>query len=252
VLLKDYNQTFMKFYRELSKVYDIVFPRDDTTLKYLCKNLKGNSKVLDLACGTGTYSIALAQRGHRVDGIDLGEEMITQAKGKGGLFADFVVGDMTKAKDIFIGKKYDFVFCIGNSIVHLKNKEKIQQLIKDDYDILIDDGSLVIQIINFDRVIENNIKSLPRIYRAEKGVEFIRNYNYLENENKIEFNTELIISKDGKEDKYENSVDLIALKMEELKAMFVNAGFKNIDIFGGFNEERYGEDSFALVIKGVK
>lgn len=242
----------MKFYRELSNVYDIVFPRDDTTLKYLCKNLKGNSKILDLACGTGTYSIALAQKGHRVDGIDLGEEMITKAKGKGGLFADFVVGDMTKVKDIFTGKKYDFVFCIGNSIVHLKNKEKIHKLIKDIYDMLIDDGSLVIQIINFDRVIKNNIKSLPTIDRAEKGIKFIRNYNYLESESKVEFNTELIITKNGNEDKCENSVDLIALKMEELKSIFVDTGFKSIEIYSNFNEEMYSEDSFALVIKGVK
>lgn len=242
----------MKFYKELSKVYDIVFPRDDTTLNYLCKNLKGNSKVLDLACGSGTYSIALAQKGHRVDGIDLGEEMITKAKGKGGLFADFIVGDMTKAKDIFYGKKYDFIFCIGNSIVHLKNKEKIHQLIKDIYDMLIDDGSLVIQIINFDRVIKKNIKSLPTIDRAEKGVKFIRNYNYLESESKVEFNTELIVSKEGNEDKYENSVDLIALKMEELKSMFEDVGFKGIEVFGNFNEEMYSEDSFSLVIKGVK
>lgn len=242
----------MKFYKELSKVYDIVFPRDDTTLKYLCKNLKGNSKILDLACGTGTYSIALAQKGHRVDGIDLVEEMITKAKDKGGLFADFVVGDMTKVKDIFYGKKYDFVFCIGNSIVHLRNKEKIHQLIKDIYEMLIDDGSFIIQIINFDRVIKNDIKSLPTIDRTEKGVKFIRNYNYLESDNKVEFNTELIVSKEDNEDKYENSVDLIALKMEVLKNMLEDVGFKSIEIFGGFNEEIYSEDSLALVIKGVK
>lgn len=242
----------MKFYKELSKVYDIVFPKDDRTLKYLCKNLNGNSKVLDLACGTGTYSIALAQKGHRVDAIDLGDEMLNHAKEKGGLFADFVQGDMTKIKEIFVGKKYDFIFCIGNSIVHLKNKEKIQLLIQDTYDMLIDNGALVIQIVNFDRVINNNIKSLPTIERYEKGVKFIRNYNYLEDESKVEFSTELLISKDGKVDNYENSVDLIALKMEELRDMFEKAGFNNIEVFGDFNEEKFGEDSFALILRGVK
>lgn len=242
----------MKFYKELSKVYDIVFPRDETTLKFLCKNLKGNSKVLDLACGTGTYSAALAQKGHRVDGIDLGEEMIAQAKGKGGLFADFVVGDMTKAREVFTGKKYDFIFCIGNSIVHLKNKEKIETLIQDSYDMLIDEGALVIQIVNFDRVIINNVKSLPTIDRSEKGVKFVRNYNYEKDQNKVEFNTELLISKDDKVEKYENSVDLVALRMEDLKAMFEKAGFMDIKIFGDFSEEEFCDNSFALVIRGIK
>lgn len=242
----------MKFYKELSKVYDIVFPKDDTTLKYLCKNLNGNSKVLDLACGTGTYSIALAKKGHRVDAIDLGDEMLNHAKEKGGLFADFVQGDMTKIKEVFAGKKYDFIFCIGNSIVHLKNKEKIQILIKDTYDMLIDNGALVIQIVNFDRVIKNNIKSLPTIDRYENGVKFIRNYNYLEEESKVEFSTELLISKDGKVENYENSVDLIALKMEELRDMFEKAGFNNIEVFGDFNEEKFSEASFALILRGIK
>lgn len=242
----------MKFYKEISKVYDTVFPKDDITLKYLCKNLNGNSKVLDLACGTGTYSIALAQKGHRVEGIDLVEDMIVKAKGKGGLYADFTVGDMTKIKDIYVGKKYDFVFCIGNSIVHLKSKEKIESLIQDIFDMLIDEGALMIQIINFDRIIKYNVKSLPTIDRQDKGIKFIRNYNYIEDENKVEFNTELLVSRDGKIDKYENSVDLIVLEMEELKTMFKKAGFMDIEVFGEFTEEEFTENSFALIIKGVK
>lgn len=242
----------MKFYKEISKVYDAVFPKDDTTLKYLCKNLNGNSKILDLACGTGTYSIELAKKGHRVDGIDLGEDMIALAKGKGGLFADFTVGDMTKIKEIYKGKKYDSIFCIGNSIVHLKSKEKVEILIQDIYDMLNDEGALVIQVVNFDRVIKNNVKSLPTIHRDEKGIKFIRNYDYKEDENKVEFKTELLVTIDGKVNKYENSVDLIALRMEVLKAMFEKAGFDDIEVFGDFNEEEFTDNSFALVIRGVK
>lgn len=242
----------MKFYKELSKVYDIVFPKDENTLKFLCKDLRGNSKILDLACGTGTYSIALALKGHRVDGIDLGEEMTELAKGKGGLYANFQVGDMTRIKDIYTNEKYDLVYCIGNSIVHLKNKEKIEEFIRDIYDMLSDESALVIQIINYDRIIKHNVKALPTIERKEKGVKFIRNYNYKEEEEKVEFQTELIISKADKEEKYENTVDLIALKKDEIKDMFEKTGFKDINIYGGFLEEEFNEESFALVIKGVK
>lgn len=242
----------MKFYKELSKVYDIVFPKDDTTLKFLCKDLKHNSKILDLACGTGTYSIALAQKGHRVEGVDLGEEMIALANGKGGLFANFKVGDMTKVKELFHEEKYDLIYCIGNSIVHLKNKEKIEELIKDIYDKLNEDGALIVQIVNYDRVIKKDVRSLPVIDRKEKGVKFIRNYNYKPEEEKVEFQTELIISKSDKEERFENSVDLIALKMEEIKSMFEKAGFQFINVFGDFSEEDFSDDSFALVIKGIK
>lgn len=242
----------MKFYKELSKVYDIVFPKDETTLKFLCKALNHNSKVLDLACGTGTYSVALAQKGHRVDGIDLDEEMIALANGKGGLFANFKVGDMTRFHEVFDSEKYDMVYCIGNSIVHLKNKGKIENFITDIYKNLNEEGTLIIQIVNYDRIINQNIKSLPTIDRHEKGVKFIRNYNYREHEEKVEFQTELIIYNDSKEEKLSNSVDLIALRKNELEEMLKKAGFKTVKAYGGFSEELFSEDSFALVVKGVK
>lgn len=241
----------MKFYKELSKVYDIVFPRSEKTLKFLCKELKSNSKILDVACGTGTYSAALAQRGHRVDAVDLDEEMINIAKGKGGLYANFVVGDMTRLKEEFKNEKYDLIYCIGNSIVHLKNEEKIEELIKDVYEILNDEGSFIVQIVNYDRIIKYELKSLPTIDKPEKGVKFIRNYN-LREDNKIEFQTELIINENNKEERFENSVDLIPLQKETLQSMFEKAGFSNIEVYGSFLEEEFTDDSFSLIIKGSK
>lgn len=242
----------MKFYKELSKVYDIVFPKDDNTLKFLLKDLKGNSKVLDLACGTGTYAAALALKGHRVDGIDLGEQMIEIAKSKGGVYANFIVGDMTKIKEFFPNVRYNLAYCIGNSIVHLKSREKIQKFIDDIHDMLIDEGALTIQIVNYDRVVNQNVKSLPAINRPDKGVKFVRNYIYKEEEDKVEFQTELVITKGDKHESYNNSVDLIALKKDELEEMMKKSGFTNIKIFGGFNEEEFTEDSFALIVKGLK
>jgi glycine/sarcosine N-methyltransferase len=242
----------LKFYKELSKVYDTVFPRDETTLKFLQKDLKGNSKVLDLACGTGTYSMALALKGHRLDAIDLGDEMIELARGKGGLYANFVIGDMTRLKEEFPRERYNLAYCIGNSIVHLRSKERIQKFLQDIYEVLVDDGVLVVQIVNFDRVIKYDIKALPTIDRSEKGVKFIRSYNYKQEEEKVEFNTELIINKSGSEERYENSVDLIALQKDEIESMFINAGFKEIEIYGGFSEEEFNDESFALIIRGVK
>lgn len=242
----------MKFYKELSKVYDTVFPKDEDTLEFLCGNLKVNSKILDLACGTGSYAIALGQKGHRVDAVDLGEEMINIAKSKGGLYVNFVEADMTKVKEVFEGNKYDFIFCIGNSLVHLENKEKVQILLKNMHDMLNYEGSILIQIINYDRIIKYNVDSLPTINRDEKGVKFVRNYIYSEKNSKVDFNTELIIAKEGKEEKFENSVELLALQSDELIAMLEKAGYSNIELFGGFKGEEYNDKTMALIVRANK
>lgn len=45
----------------------------------LCERRKTPETVLDLACGTGSLSVLLAQRGYRVTGVDQSAEMLTVA-----------------------------------------------------------------------------------------------------------------------------------------------------------------------------
>jgi ubiquinone/menaquinone biosynthesis C-methylase UbiE len=180
------------FYDELSRYYDVIFPTDSDTLKFLTKNLMSGSRVLDIACGTGDYSIEISKKGHKVDGFDLNEDMINMAVKKSkGLGVHFFVGDMTKLKEISDGNVYDLVFCIGNSIVHLNSICEIKDVIKDSFDILNPNGELIIQTVNFDRILNRNIKSLPFIEREKGKIKFYRNYEYISEKNIINFNTYL-------------------------------------------------------------
>ncbi|MFJ5234421.1 class I SAM-dependent methyltransferase [Kitasatospora sp. NPDC088391] len=56
----------------------------------------GPSDVLDVGCGTGSLSLLLARRGHRVTGVDLAPRMLELAAAKlaaAGLPARFLLGD---------------------------------------------------------------------------------------------------------------------------------------------------------------
>ena len=47
-----------------------------TTMKYVEKYLKPNMRVLEIGAATGRYSHALAQKGYRVDAVELVEHNI--------------------------------------------------------------------------------------------------------------------------------------------------------------------------------
>ncbi|MFI7701168.1 class I SAM-dependent methyltransferase [Nonomuraea sp. NPDC049480] len=58
---------------------------------------EGHLDVLDLGCGTGSLSLLLAERGHRVVGVDLAPRMVARARAKlAGREATVLIGDAAR------------------------------------------------------------------------------------------------------------------------------------------------------------
>ncbi|WP_432663428.1 class I SAM-dependent methyltransferase [Wukongibacter baidiensis] len=239
----------MGFYEELSKYYDIVFPLGKPQLNFIGKRIKGKQDVLDLAAGTGNYSIALAKEGYNVSAVDLDEEMIKKIAAKNkkeGTDVEPYVLDMKKI-DVLGDNKFDAVVCIGNSLVHLDNKEEIKDLLNKMYGLLRKDGVVILQIVNYDRVLKYDVKELPLIDRPESGVRFVRNYEL--EDGKVLFKTELIINN---ERSYDNCIKLYPLQSQDFVELLKEAGFRDIKLHGGFDEKEYTIDSFPLVVEAYK
>ena len=85
------------------------------------------------------------------------------------------ISDMQQL-DQHIAEQFDCIFCIGNSIVHIGSAEAILSAVIQMKKRLAPDGKLLLQIINFDRVLAKGVTSLPTIYNQEINLEFKRNY----------------------------------------------------------------------------
>ncbi|WP_432408217.1 class I SAM-dependent methyltransferase [Wukongibacter sp. M2B1] len=239
----------MGFYEELSRYYDIVFPMGKLQLEFIGKHIKGKENILDLAAGTGNYSIALAKEGYNVSAVDLDEEMVKEIAAKNkkqGTDVKPYVLDMKKI-DIFGDNKFDGIICIGNSLVHLDNKEEIKEILNKMYGLLRDDGVVILQIVNYDRILRYDVKELPLIDRPESGVRFVRNYEL--KDGKVLFKTRLIIDN---ERSYDNCIKLYPLQSHDFVELMKEAGFRDIKLYGGFDEREYTIDSFPLVLEAHK
>ncbi|MCK5764219.1 MAG: methyltransferase domain-containing protein, partial [Clostridiales bacterium] len=71
------------------------------------------SKILDVGCGSGNYSIKLAELGYEVTGVDMSKEMLKKAKEKaesGNIKIDF--REMNVYELDFDDESFDAVFSI--------------------------------------------------------------------------------------------------------------------------------------------
>lgn len=88
---------------------------------------KSGGNVLELACGTGRALIPLAQKGFRVTGLDISDEMLKIARGKVCRLSKaarsrirLVRGDMT---DFNLGGRFSLIFIAFRSFQHLLTKQ---------------------------------------------------------------------------------------------------------------------------------
>ena len=243
----------MSFYKILSKYYDEVFKLQQSAVQFLDIGLKEKDKVLDMACGTFSYGLELTKKGKEVFGIDLSEFMIKKAEEKSKEYSvELFDEDIRNINVIFKDIRFKEIFCIGNSLVYLPFKSDMKDVIKKSYKILEDDGIFIIGIVNYDRVLKDKIKKLPIIINDELGINFTREYNYIENSEYIDLNEMLDINNEDENVSDNNCVKLLPMCKDELVNMIKDAGFSKISLFGDYKENEWTKDSENTIIKAWK
>lgn len=245
----------MGFYSDIAEYYERIFPFNQAQADFVLKRLAGKSfedtLMLDVGCGTGLLDFYFAERGIQLTGIDLDSEMIKMAKKHVDEHANnpvFMEMSMLKLKDHFKCNHFNICICLGNTIVHLRNTREIEYLLRQLAVVTKPGGDLVIQLVNYDRILDQGIDHLPEI--INDSLKFERNYTYLRAENRIRFDTKL--SFDQNETVCKHSVKLYPLRSTELKHLLKKSSFINVDMYGGFDGSPYTPESSALVISCQK
>ncbi|WP_416148393.1 class I SAM-dependent DNA methyltransferase [Salipaludibacillus sp. HK11] len=239
----------MDFYTVLSSYYDDIFEKNEKAIQLIRGKVpqKENARLLDLAAGTGEEAIALAKEGFHVTATDMNENMVEIMKSKIEMKEiPLVIKKMDMGE--LAGtpfKNFDGIYCIGNSFVHLKNKENMIDLLNAVYEKLNTGGVFVMQIVNYDRVLSQKITHLPVIVNQEKGLRFERFYK--ETVADFRFQMRLTLELEGNFKVLESETSLTPLTKEDLVSVVDASSFNKYDLFGSFKMTEYTTDSPALV-----
>lgn len=174
------------FYSQLADDYDSM-TRFDSRLEGMRRTLEplvtdGPIRVaLDVACGTGIATLALAQLGVDATGTDLNPDMINGAKKNAAKYdvpqLKFELAGMGEPFSE-IRSDYDAVFCLGNSIPHVLDAAMFEATCIHFYNILRPGGKLIIQLKNFEMLLINGERYVGAHRDGDR--EYVRFYDFAE------------------------------------------------------------------------
>jgi glycine/sarcosine N-methyltransferase len=244
------------FYRDLSHYYDSLFPLNQATVEFIRSYITvPASIILDIGCATGQLAISLAElplsQGTigTVFALDPDEKMVTLLKEKNlqkqlDSKLTVLMGGMSDLESLFKPATFHLIYCLGNTLVHLTSLAEIQHLFQAVFSRLKNGGLFIFQIVNYTRILSQNIMELPVIDKP--AVTFTRQYRYHKTNHLIQFFTRLTLKETGHV--LENETSLYPLEYHQVAPIIDHTHFETIACLGSFNREPWNASSPALIL----
>ncbi|UCE11478.1 MAG: class I SAM-dependent methyltransferase [Candidatus Thorarchaeota archaeon] len=248
----------MSSFDELALAYDRVIDwekRLQREIPFLVDSLLeiAEPRVLDIACGSGRHSVALAKRGARVTGFDNSKEMIQAAKElaeQNGVSTKFFLADMTDFAEM-VRDEFDLVVCLGNSLALLPNTDALTRLLTEVHSLLDKNGRFAFQVLNFQEIVSTGFRVFPMktgVTEYGEEVVFSRFYDHSGSST----HSKLILTSHVKEGEnwrvVSNSLDVLRLDKPTVSQSLSAAGFSDFQLFGDYQESSFSGTSDRNIV----
>src|SRR5215475_13243477 len=202
--------------------------------------------VLDLCCGPGRHSLALAKRGIQVTAVDRSEFLLRKAKeeaANSNLEIEFVSDDMRRfVRD----NSFSLILNMFTSFGYFDDQEDDLKVLRNAYRSLKPEGAIVIDLLGKE--------PLARRYQATGSTELIDGSLLIERheirEDWTRCQNEWILVKDGTAKTFNFQTRLYS--GQEMKDIMRRAGFEEIEVFGDLDGNEYGINAARLIAVGRK
>ncbi len=247
--MSNINDTFFDgYYKEIWRTIipdELTVKEVDFMIPYF--NLQQGDKLLDLMCGYGRHSIALARKGMAVTAVDNLSDYINEISElaeKEQLPLKAIRTDVLRYKT---GELFDLVICMGNSL-NFFNAEDVSKLLGTVSDHLKKGGHLLINTWSIAEIAVKNFKE--KTWSRVGDLKFLTESKFLFQPARIETES-TIISPDGKTE-VKTGIDYI-FSINEMETMLGKAGLalKKVYSIPGRKEFTPGEPRAYLVAEKI-
>ncbi len=227
----------MSSYTDFALFYDM-FTRDvdyENRTEYLCEIFKKYSKtptlLLDMACGTGGFSIEFAKRGISVIGADMSEDMLSVAKEKSEKQNLDILYLCQKAEDLELYGTVDGAVCCLDSVNHITSYKELVRSFKK-ISLFLEKDCLFIFDVNTEYKQENILGN--NTFILEEDNVFCTWDNFYDRAKKYTYiNMDFFVRREnGSYDRFSESFCERVYMHEQLSRALSAAGLKLEKVFG--------------------
>jgi SAM-dependent methyltransferase len=207
----------------------------------LIGGLEKGAAILDLCCGIGRHSVALAEDGYKITGVDITAPYLEQAKvnaQKRGVQIEFLQGDM---RDFMRLAYFDLVVNLYTSFGYFEDKEDDYKVLQNVYASLKGGGYFVMEILGKE-VIAATFMEEQLLEGDDWHVRSVS--KILHNWGTIEFKR--IITRNSEVSEFVTRHRLYAAT--EINDMLSSIGFKDICFYGDFSGAPYDHKAKSMII----
>jgi len=245
------NQSF--YYDVMAPYYDTLVPRDIEgvcdSLEEILKRHNQKKEILDLGCGTGRFTIALAKRGYKITGLDICDEMLKIAREnskKRNIKIKFIKGDIRNFK---LKRKANTIWARG-SLGDLLKLSDFKKALKNIRNNLSKNGIFIFDVRDYLYHLKFLKKQLHNTKVFKNGKKVLT-FNVVQNLNKktriAEIKTEVLVKSPKDIIRFRVDHGLKQYTKNELARLLKQARFEVLETMSGYELAKENKPRILII-----
>ena len=221
---------------------EAMLARSPEEVEKVCANVGfTGGDVLDLCCGPGRHSVAFAQRGARVTGVDRTPFLFDKARARGrqeGVEVEWVLEDMRR----FVRPgAFDLAINLFTSFGYFEDESDNLLALRNVHEDLRAGGALVMDVVAKEWIAR--VFQPCTVSDLADGRSLIQRHEVLDDWPRMRNEWILLDGEHAERFRFAHTI----YSGRELKALLLEAGFSEVRLFGTLTGDPYGQASSRLV-----